>query len=209
MAEDKPTNFSSKAGPKARPLLVLASTSPRRRSLLSEAGYTFEVVTPPGVDEIAPAYLSPGETVLANGRAKARAVSRLRPSSLVIGVDTEVFFEGRVLGKPADMDDAFAMISRLNGRIHEVYSGVWLQGPAAGCGFVVVTRVHFHHRTPEELRRYHNRIHPLDKAGAYAAQDDRGEMIERVEGSYSNVVGLPMERLNEALCELGIRPIGA
>lgn len=163
-------------------------------------------MSPPGVDEIAPDYLSPGETVLANGRAKSRAVSALRPDALVIGVDTEVFFEGRVLGKPTDMDDAFAMISRLNGRVHEVYSGVWMQGPVGGRGFVEVTRVHFHHRTPQELRRYLDRIHPLDKAGSYAAQDDQGEMIARVEGSYSNVIGLPMERLVEELGIVGFVP---
>ena len=206
MAAEPRKPISSKAGPKARPLLVLASTSPRRRSLLTEHGFDFEVVTPPGVDEIAPSHLSPGETVLANGRAKALAVAKLRSTALVIGVDTEVFFEGRVLGKPTDMADAFAMISRLNGRVHEVYSGVWLQGPAAGRGFIEVTRVHFHHRSPGELRRYLDRIHPLDKAGAYAAQDDHGEMIGRVEGSYSNVIGLPMERLIEELLTEGIAP---
>jgi septum formation protein len=196
---DQPRPFSSKAGPKARPLLILASSSPRRRALLAGHGYAFEVVAPPGVEEIAPAHLSPGETVLANARAKARAVARLRPGALVLGVDTEVFFEGRVLGKPADMADAFAMLSRLNGRTHEVYSGVWLVGPRGERGFIEVTRVHFHRRTPVQLRRYLARIGPLDKAGAYAAQDDNGEMIARVEGSYSNVIGLPMEVLAGAL----------
>lgn len=196
--ENARSNFS-KAGPKARPLLILASTSPRRRALLAEHGYEFEVIAPPGVDEIAPDYLSPGETVLANARAKAQAVAASQRGKLVIGVDTEVFFEGRVLGKPKDMDDAFAMISRLNGRTHEVYSGVWMEGPRNSRGFIEVTRVHFHLRSAEELRRYLARIHPLDKAGAYAAQDDHGEMINQVEGSYSNVIGLPMERLAEEL----------
>ena len=196
----KPLAFDlSEAGPKARPLLILASTSPRRRALLGEEGYDFDVVAPQGVVEIAPPYLSPGETVLANARAKALAVARPSTRSLIVGVDTEVFFEGRVFGKPADMEDAFAMISRLNGRSHEVYSGVWLQGPSGARGFIEITRVHFHQRTPAELRRYLDRIHPLDKAGAYAAQNDQGEMIARVEGSYANVIGLPMERLREEL----------
>jgi septum formation protein len=197
---------SSKAGPKARPLLILASTSPRRRALLTQHVYEFEVVAPQGVDEIAPAHLSPGETVLANARAKARAVARLHPAALVIGVDTEVFFEGHVLGKPANDEAAFAMISRLNGRSHEVYSGVWMEGPLGARGFIDVTRVRFHRRTAAELRRYLQRIHPLDKAGAYAAQDDHGEMIAAVEGSYSNVIGLPMERLSAELAASGIRP---
>ena len=191
--------ITSKAGPEARPLLILASSSPRRRALLSEHGYAFEVIVPRGVEEVAPAHLSPGETVLANARSKARAIGR--HDALVLGVDTEVFFEGRVLGKPADMDAAFAMLSRLNGRAHEVYSGVWLARGVKEHGFIVVTRVHFHQRTDAELRRYLARIGPLDKAGAYAAQDDCGEMIARVEGSYSNVVGLPMEALAGALGE--------
>lgn len=194
---------SSKAGPKARPLLVLASASPRRRALLDGHGYSFEAVTPEGVDEIAPAHLSPGEIVLANARAKARAGARMRPGATVIGVDTEVFFEGRVLGKPADMETAFEMLRRLNGRTHEVYSGVWIVGKGRERGFTEVTRVHFHRRSEHELRRYLARIGPLDKAGAYAAQEDRGEMIDRVEGSFSNVIGLPMERLAAELAEFG------
>ena len=197
----------SKAGPQARPSLILASASPRRRSLLAEHGYAFEVRVPQGVEEIAPAHLSPGETVLANARAKARAASAeigRDQNAVVLGVDTEVFFEGRVLGKPADMDAAFAMLSRLNGRTHEVYSGVWIARQGKERGFIEVTHVQFFHRTDAELRRYLARIHPLDKAGAYAAQDDCGEMIAAFEGSFSNVIGLPMERLRVALVEFGI-----
>lgn len=191
-------NFAE-AGLGARPLLVLASTSPRRRALLQEHGYRFEVVAPEGVEEIAPPDLSPADTVLANACAKARAVARTRPDALVLGVDTEVFFEGRVLGKPRDMEDAFAMISRLNGRVHEVYSGCCLIEQGRERTFVEITRVHFHERTPDELRAYHARIGPLDKAGAYAAQDDNGEMIAHFEGSFTNVIGLPMEALEREL----------
>ena len=194
----------SKAGPRARPLLVLASASPRRSSLLQEHGYAFEVRVPPGVREIAPAHLSPGETVLANARAKARACNVMHPGEIVLGVDTEVFFGGRVLGKPADMEAAFAMLRRLNGRTHEVYSGVWIAGRGRERGFIEVTQVRFHRRTDAELKRYLARIHPLDKAGAYAAQEDRGEMIAGVGGSFSNVIGLPMERMREELRGFGI-----
>jgi septum formation protein len=103
------------------------------------------------------------------------------------------------------MDDATRMLKELNGRAHEVYSGVCFSwnGGANDHAFVDVTRVHFHRRTDEELRRYLMRIGPLDKAGAYAAQDDQGEMIASVEGSYSNVVGLPMEALEKAFIALG------
>lgn len=192
-------------GLKARPSLILASASPRRRTLLSEHGYVFDVLVPQGVREIAPGHLSPGETVLANARAKAREAARVRPDAVVLGADTEVFFEGRVLGKPADLDSAFAMLARLNGRTHEVYSGVWIVGQGRERGFIEVTGVHFHRRGDDELRRYLARIGPLDKAGAYAAQDDRGEMIARVEGSFSNVIGLPMERLAAELRDFGFR----
>jgi septum formation protein len=180
--------------------LILASASPRRRDLLTEHGYDFTVI-PAHVEEIAPAHLSPGETVLFNARIKARDVARAHPAALVLGVDTVVAFEGEVFGKPADMDAAFAMLRRLNGRTHEVFSGVWLAQLGAGKerGFIAVTRVHFRTLTDAMLRAYLARIGPLDKAGAYAAQDDRGEMIERVEGSFTNVVGLPMEELEREL----------
>jgi len=193
------------AGSQPRPVLVLASASPRRRALMTEHGYDFEVRVPQGVEEIAPPHFSPGETVLANARAKARAGLAETPDALVLGMDTEVFFEGRVLGKPTDMDAAFAMLRRLNGRTHEVYSGVWIAGQGKERGFIEVTGVRFHRRTDAELKRYLARIHPLDKAGAYAAQEDRGEMIAHVEGSFSNVIGLPMERLRVELRKFGIR----
>ena len=182
------------------PKIILASASPRRRQLLMQHGYEF-VVLPAEVEEIAPAHLTPREVVLWNARLKARAVARGQPGDIVLGVDTLVAFGGRIFGKPRDMDEAFAMVRALNGRAHEVYSGVCLL--RAGTGeertFAEMTRVHFHRLTAAQLRAYLARIGPLDKAGAYAAQDDRGELIERVEGSFTNVIGLPMEALAEAL----------
>jgi septum formation protein len=184
------------------PPLILASTSPRRRRLLLEHGYNFRII-PAGVDEIAPAHLSPGEITLFNARAKAHAIARIHQRALVLGVDTVVSFEGEIFGKPATMEAALAMLQRLNGRAHEVYSGVWLRHAATNRerGFIDITRVHFRRLTEPQLRAYLARIGPLDKAGAYAAQDDRGELIAHVEGSLSNVTGLPMEALAEALQE--------
>jgi septum formation protein len=182
------------------PTLVLASASPRRRDLLRQHGYAFEAI-PSDAEECVAA--TPEATVLGNARRKAHAIAVARPGALVLGVDTEVFFESRILGKPADMGDALRMLGALNGRTHEVYSGVcfaW-DGGASERTFVEVTRVHFHRRTDHELRAYLARIGPLDKAGAYAAQDDGGEMIARVEGSFSNVIGLPMEALMRAVEE--------
>ena len=184
------------------PPLILASASPRRRALLREHGYTFSI-EPADVAESAPGHLTPGEIVLGNARAKALAVARKHPEALVLGVDTEVVFEGEVFGKPADMDSAFAMVKRLTGRAHEVHTGVWLRHAATRWerGFVEISRVHFRRLTDAQIRAYHARVGPLDKAGAYAAQDDGGELIERVEGSFTNVIGLPMEALAAALTE--------
>ena len=184
------------------PSLVLASASPRRRRLLLEHGYNFRVV-PANVDEIAPAYLSPGEITLFNARSKAHAIARTHPKDLVIGVDTIVSVEGEIFGKPASMDAALGMLRRLNGKAHEVYSGVWLRHEASRreLGFIDITRVYFRTLTEQEMRVYLDRIGPLDKAGAYAAQDDRGDLIERFEGSFSNVTGLPMEAFTKAVRE--------
>ena len=164
------------------PPLILASASPRRRELLREHGYVFSV-EPSEVAESAPRHLTPGEIVLRNARAKAHAVAARHPDALVLGVDTEVVFEDEVFGKPADLQAAFAMVQRLNGRAHAVYSGVWLchRNGRWDDGFTEISRVHFRTLSAAQIRAYHARIGPLDKAGAYAAQDDGGELIARVE----------------------------
>lgn len=184
------------------PPLILASASPRRRDLLERDGYTFAVV-PAEVVEIAPPHLTPAELTLYNARLKARAVAAAHPEALVLGVDTVVAFEGEVFGKPRDMAEALAMLTRLSGRIHEVWSGAWLVRGDQERGFNEVTRVRFRALAEPELRAYLDRIGPLDKAGAYAAQDDRGELIECVEGCFDNVVGLPMKMLAQALKYFG------
>ena len=169
--------------------------------MLRWRGYQFEVIAPGSAEEVLE---SPEETVSANARRKAAAVATLRPEAVVIGVDTEVYFDGKVIGKPVDLPDAVRMLSRLNGRIHQVFSGVCLMwdGGAQERAFVEQTRVHFHRRNELEMRAYLRRIQPLDKAGAYSAQDDSGVMIARVEGSFTNVIGLPMEKLEQELADL-------
>ena len=136
------------------PPLILASASPRRRSLLLEHGYDFRVI-PADVTEVAPPHLTPREITLFNARLKARAVARAYPEALVLGVDTVVEFEGEIFGKPADMDAAFAMVQRLNGKTHEVYSGVWLCHGASQreMGFFEITRVHFRRLTDARTPR--------------------------------------------------------
>jgi septum formation protein len=179
---------------------ILASASPRRRDLLRLHGYDF-VVSAPEVEEIAHAHLTPAEITLTNARLKARAIADQRPGASVIGADTVVAFEGEIFGKPRDLDHAFEMLTRLVGRVHEVWSGVWLvrDHPRRETGFNEVTRVRFRSLDEAQIRAYLARIGPLDKAGAYAAQDDRGELIEVVEGCFDNVIGLPMKSLAWAL----------
>lgn len=180
--------------------IVLASASPRRRDLLLQHGFTIEMM-PSHAPEMMPRFLTVAETTLLNARIKAAQIIRARPDSLVLAADTLVSLNGKALGKPADLDEAFAMLSRLNGRSHEVFSGVWLAHRARGrqLGFITASRVTFRKMKPAEIREYIARIHPLDKAGAYAAQQNEMNLIQSVEGSYTNVIGLPMEPLTAAL----------
>lgn len=182
-------------------MLILASASPRRRQLLTEHGYSF-TVQPADIEEVMPPDLNVGDITLFNARQKALAVAEQNPEAVVIGVDTLVALDGEPLGKPADMDEAFAMLSRLSGRIHEVHSGIWISRHSTNLNraTVEVSRVKFRDLNAEEIRRYMDRIHPLDKAGAYAAQDDGPDgIIEHIEGSRTNVVGLPMKTLAKML----------
>lgn len=181
--------------------ILLASSSPRRRQLLAEYGYDFSV-EPADVKEIAPPYLTVGETTLFNAKQKALTVARRNPDAVVLGVDTLVALDGACLGKPRDLAEAFAMLSRLNGRTHEVYTGVWAVCLAARISqaLVEVSQVKFRMLEEAGIRRYMDRIEPLDKAGAYAAQDDGAEgIIECITGSKTNVIGLPMEALEAML----------
>jgi septum formation protein len=179
---------------------ILASASPRRRQLLAEAGYDFRVI-PARVIETAPLYLTAGETALFNARAKAETVAAEFPDELVVGVDTLVSQGREIFGKPASLAAAETMLHRLMGRAHEVFSGVWLVQRQAGRrrGFIEGSRVHLRDLSRPQLKRYLRRIDPLDKAGGYAAQEDAGELIEKIDGSLTNVIGLPMEQLRTVL----------
>jgi septum formation protein len=184
--------------------LILASSSPRRRELLAEHGYRFEIVTAP-VEETLPAHLTVRETVLLNARRKGSAVAALHPAACVVAADTLVALDGRALGKPATLDDARAMLAALAGRTHQVFSGVWIEQRAAGglAAFIEVSHVRFRALTADEIDDYLRRVHVLDKAGAYAAQQDPIGLIEAIEGSRTNVIGLPMERLVPMLQQRG------
>lgn len=189
------------------PRLILASTSPRRLHLLKSYGFQFEVFTT-SVEELDDTRLGPSLLVQQNARLKALPVALLNADCVVVGSDTVVALGDRIFGKPVDMNDAAQMLADLNGRTHTVYSGVCLMHTAEKreLSFVETTQVRFHHLSQAERDLYHKRIHPLDKAGAYAAQDDEGRLIAESIGSMTNVIGLPMEALLEKLALFGIKP---
>jgi septum formation protein len=185
--------------------LILASASPRRRDLLAAAGWFPPVVVSP-VEEIHDPAMPPAELVGTNARLKAEDVSRRHPDALVLGADTLVVIDGEPLGKPADRVAAAAMLARLGGRRHEVFTGVCLaRGGAALEVFHVASRVRFAPLDAAVIARYHALVDPLDKAGAYGLQDHVHLLGARVEGSLSNVIGLPVEETVARLAAAGAR----
>ena len=193
--------------PKVVPRFVLASGSPRRRQLLEDAGYEFEVIVPP-VEEISHAWFTIRELTVCNAMRKASFVAQTLPGAVVLGADTLVSIDDQVLGKPANLKEAAQILRRLSGRSHTVWTAVCLCHSASGKsqGFCVGSEVEFRDLTDRAIREYLEKIDPLDKAGAYAAQGHGQQIIKRIEGSYSNVVGLPMERTLPALAAFGIMP---
>ena len=189
------------------PRLILASASPRRRDLLAQHGYAFEVRTTE-VAELHDASMDPARLVEWNARLKTRPVASLHPECVVLGADTVVALGSKIFGKPSSIAEAVEMLEELNGREHSVFSGVCVCHQSSGQErvFVEHTSVRFLRLGPEQRLAYLHRIHPLDKAGAYAAQDDRGELIAGFEGSFSNVIGLPMETLAAHLEAFGVHP---
>jgi septum formation protein len=187
-----------------RPPLILASASPRRAELLRTLGVPF-VVQPGHPAEIQPEHLSPHEIAQINAYRKARVVAKQHPDALVLGADTLVCL-GRVLfGKPASLREARQMLARLQGRTHWVVTGVCLLHLRARRRrlFAVSTAVTFRQLHAGQIRRYLARIHPFDKAGAYAIQEEGDLIVKHIHGSYTNVVGLPLERLREELAAWG------
>lgn len=178
--------------------LVLASRSPRRSELLAAAGFSFEVLAA-DIDESVRGGEDPAAYVERLALEKARAVLALRPESLVLGADTTVTIDGLILGKPADELEATEMLRRLRGRVHDVYTGVALVDPSGGESAVERTQVWFDAVTDEDISWYVSSGEPVDRAGAYAIQGLASRFIPRIEGSYSNVVGLPVALVSSIL----------
>jgi len=190
---------------KANLNVILASASPRREQLLREMGLLFRVIRPDGVVEET-AGAAPDVLVMQNAQRKARAVAGQHRESVVIGADTEVVLNGVVFGKPRDLRDAELMLLKLGGRAHEVLTGVCVIHHTLETEIVFAehTRVWMRALTREQIRDYFTKVNPLDKAGAYGAQEHGDLIIERIEGSFSNVMGLPVERLQATFEKLGI-----
>lgn len=185
--------------------LILGSASPRRAEILRDAGLSFSVLSS-AVDETPIPNESPSDLVTRLAQAKAELVAaRAVGPAIVIGADTVVVLEARILGKPRSSDDARRMLELLSGRTHSVLTGVSLirLPDAERRHFVESTLVSFAQLSPDEISRYLSTGEPLDKAGAYGIQGFAGRYIPRIEGCYFNVVGLPLSRLFLTLRELG------
>ena len=179
--------------------IVLASNSPRRKELLGALEVNFEVRTIDGIDESYPQGLTMTGIPEHISSKKAMAYA-LTDDELLITADTIVYLDGEVLGKPANAKEACAMLRKLSGKTHQVITGVTLRTVDRSHTFSCVTEVTFAHLTDEQIKHYVDTYSPLDKAGAYGIQEWIGYVgVTRIEGSYYNVMGLPVQRLNQEL----------
>ena len=185
--------------------LILASASPRRRELLGRFGLDFEVIPAKGEEPVLPGF-TPEETVKALAAAKAGEIAALPGSgdAIVIGSDTVVERGGVILGKPADEEEAFRMLSALSGGEHRVWSGVCVRQGERLLTEAECTTVRFRALSGEEIRAYIATGEPMDKAGAYGCQGLASLFVESIHGDYFNVVGLPLCRLGLMLKEFGV-----
>lgn len=181
--------------------IILASNSPRRRELLTGLGYPYEVRVLDNIDESYPDTLRGSDIAAYISRVKAEAYrASMADDELVITADTIVCLNGKVLGKPADETEAIAMLHSLSGCTHQVYTGVTIVASEGDTTFVSRSDVTFAQLTDEEIIHYVTHYRPMDKAGAYGIQEWIGFVgVERIEGSYFNVMGLPVQRLYSEL----------
>lgn len=189
----------------AAPSLILASASPRRKQLLAETGLAFEVVVADVTEHEDPS-TDPRVMVTHNAALKADWVAQRHPEAFVLGADTTVFIDERVLNKPADLDEARRMLRQLSGRTHTVFTGVALRRLADGLRIDegVTSEVTFKAFDDAVIDAYFKIVNPLDKAGAYGIQEGRELIIAGWRGSFSNIMGLPMEATKQMLTRCGL-----
>lgn len=192
------------------PSLVLASSSLRRAALLSESGFEFEIASPRVAEKFSTT-LTLRELTLWNATRKGMSIAQMRPDAVVLAADTLVALEHQIIGKPGDLSEAGRILRRLSGRTHEVCSAVAIYQQTLGRSAVFheSSRVRFHRLSESTIENYLAKVGPLDKAGGYAAQGSGAEVIAKIEGSFTNVVGLPMEKTVAELAKFGIRPKSA
>lgn len=186
--------------------IILASNSPRRKQLLEQLGLKFSVRVLPDIDETWPDHLR-GEDIVRHISTKKAEAYRptLAAGGLVITADTSVMLRGKVLGKPADKAEAKRMLAFLAGKTHKVMTGVTVMTRERTETIVVTTKVTFAPLSEHEIDYYVERFNPIDKAGAYGIQEWIGMVaVERIEGSYWNVIGLPVQQLYRLLKKFGI-----
>jgi len=185
--------------------ITLASSSPRRKALLEEAGLTFSIC-PADIDEDIRKGESPREHTIRLAEEKAQVVAKKTNDSWIIGADTIVFIDNQILGKPSDINEARKMLNLISGRYHTVVTAFCILNVSTGKTVkkAVESKVKIKKLADKEIEDYLKTGEPLDKAGAYAVQGVGNFMIEEIGGSYTNVVGLPMEELKDALKKVGI-----
>lgn len=187
------------------PRLILASASPRRRELLAELGVPFEVITAE-ITEHEESSTDPRVMVAHNAALKAEWVAARHPDAVVLGADTTVFIDGHALNKPRDIADARAMLRRLSGRTHTVFTGLAVRRETDGLRIDegVASDVTFKQLDDSVIDTYLSRVHTLDKAGGYAIQEHGDLIVDRFSGSWSNIVGLPLEATKQILTRCGL-----
>ena len=187
------------------PRLILASASPRRRELLAGLGVRFEVITADVTEHEDPA-TDPRKMVSHNAALKADWVAARNPDAFVLGADTTVFIEGHALNKPADAAGARAMLRRLSGRVHTVFTGLALRHLAGGLSLDggEASEVTFKVLTDAVIEEYLARVHTLDKAGGYAIQEHADLIVAGYTGSLTNIVGLPVDATKQLLTRAGL-----
>lgn len=185
--------------------LILASSSPRRKELLEQVKLPFTISTS-NVDETYDSHLSPVEIVQFLARKKAEAVFKNHRDSIVLGSDTIVVLDGKILGKPKNQSEAKQMLSSLSGRTHAVITGVAIMSKEKEECFAVETLVTFYELTDFEIEYYVDTGEPFDKAGAYGIQGIGATLVKEIKGDYFSVVGLPIARTVRELAKFGLTP---
>ncbi len=194
--------------------LILASESPRRKQLLTESGFQFETLSVK-VSEIPGKNLTVDEKILANAKEKSDAawtllLAKKNSPFVLLTADTEVVLDNELLGKPTDVADAEKMLRRLSGKNHRVKTGLWLRHHPSGkeVSHIETTTIYFKSLSEKEISFYASSKEGLDKAGAYAIQGQAAQFVDKFEGSYDNVVGLPVQILKKILNEQGWKVSG-